>query len=151
MERYSFLQDSDVTTTSNYTSVRHICDQYRSNLPNVTRKLCEIVRNTDCWVLEVTSQQSPDPSSLKHGREPKWWWFQCVFPYFNGGWKFKDLTKSNNSFEEMLTKAWRFFKRKKNLGIRCTLRIFSSVINVLIYIYVKIHWVQFRPRTYLFV
>jgi len=37
--------------TSNNTSVRHTCDQYRSNLPNITSELCEIARNTDCWVL----------------------------------------------------------------------------------------------------
>ena len=61
MEPYSILQASDITATTNNTSVRHICDQNRSNLPNVASEWCEIVRNTDCWVLEVTSQWLPDP------------------------------------------------------------------------------------------
>ena len=31
-----------------------------------------LARKFIVWVLEVTSQWSPDPWSLKHGREPNW-------------------------------------------------------------------------------
>lgn len=38
-----------------------------------------------------------------------------TIPFYGENWKLKieDLTKSNNFFEEILTKTWRFFKRKK--------------------------------------
>ena len=42
MEPYSILQASCITATPNNTSVRHICIQNRSNLPNVTSECCEI-------------------------------------------------------------------------------------------------------------
>ena len=44
MEPYSILQASDITASPNNTSVRHICDQNQSNLPNVTSEWCEIAQ-----------------------------------------------------------------------------------------------------------
>lgn len=35
--------------------LRHICDQYRSNLPKIISELYKMALNTDCWVLKVMS------------------------------------------------------------------------------------------------
>ena len=113
MERYSILQASDVTTTSNNKSVRHIWDQYRSNLPNITSEWCEIARNTDCWVLEVTSQQSPDPSSLKRGREPKWRRFSLL----QRGRKVQRFDQIQKLFRLNTHQSMKIFLAKKIRGL----------------------------------
>ena len=120
MEPYSILQASDITATPNNTSVRRICDQNRSNLPNVTNEWCEIVRNT------VLGSQS-DVTVVAKPLIFETWARAAILVQFSVLQRsikiqgFDQIQKffSRNSHQSMTI----FLGRKNNLGVRCTLSI----------------------------
>ena len=106
MELNSILQASDITATSNNcnTSVRHICDQNRSNLPNVTSEWCKIVRNrllgsrSDVTVLAR-------PFIFETRSRAKMAAILVRFSVLQRGIKIQGFDQIQNFFEEIVTKA----------------------------------------------
>ena len=68
-----------------------------------TSEMCDM---QICHVLDLTSHQETRPIPLVIGRDTKWRWFWCDFPYFNRAQKIEDFTRSKHFCAVILNKMW---------------------------------------------